>query len=96
MGNSKDNLKKTTLMNLYLRIFVGGFLIYLAYSLGIELGNLTGSDKTVIGAATILFAVSGILIVGWSVYRMVKKDYYDPMMDMAEEDSEPVDEKEEK
>lgn len=96
MENSKDNLKKTTAMNLYLRIFVGGFLLYLAYSLGVDFGSLTGNDKIIIGAATILFVVSGVVIVGWSVYRLVKKDYYDPMMDMEEEESESSEEKEEK
>lgn len=95
MDNNKDILKKTTAMNLYLRIFIGGFLIYLSYTLGVDLGNITGNDKVIIGAATVLFAVAGVVIVGWSVYRLVKKDYFDPMTDVSEEDSEISEEKEE-
>lgn len=91
MENKDDILKKTTSTNLYLRIFVGGFLIYLAYTLGIDLKNTTGNDTIIFGAATILFAVAGAIIVGWSVYRLIKKDYYDPMTDgdfADEEESE--------
>ncbi len=88
MENNKDILKKTTAMNLYLRIFIGGFLMYLAYTLGVELGSMTGNDKIIIGAAVILFAVAGVIIVGWSIFRLVKKDYYDPMTDMTEDSSD--------
>lgn len=84
MENNKDILKKTTAMNLYLRVFIGGFLLYLAYSLGVDLGSVTGNDKIVIGSAVVLFAVAGVIIVGWSAYRLVKKDYYDPLTDMDE------------
>lgn len=96
MENNKDIMKKTTAMNLYLRIFIGGFLVYLAYTLGMDLGNITGNDKIIIGAATVLFVMAGGIIVGWSVYRLVKKDYYDPMMDLVDEESEISKEKEEK
>ena len=68
-------------MNLYLRIMIGGFLVYLAYTLGIDLKNTTGNDTVIFTVATILFALAGTVIVGWSLYRLVKKDYYDPMMD---------------
>lgn len=91
MESKDDILKKTTSTNLYLRIFVGGFLVYLAYTLGIDLKNTTGNDAIIFGAATILFAVAGAIIVGWSVYRLIKKDYYDPMTDgdfADEEESE--------
>lgn len=94
MENNKDVLKKTTAMNLYLRIFIGGFLVYLAYTLAVDLENLTGNDKIIIGAATVLFIIAGIIIVGWSFYRLVKKDYYDPMTDMIEgNESEVAEEK---
>ncbi len=81
MDNKNDMLKKTTAMNLYLRIMVGGFLVYLAYTLGIDLGNTTGKDMLIFGGATILFALAGTVIVVWSIYRLIKKDYYDPIMD---------------
>ena len=96
MENKNDILKKTTATNLYLRIMIGGFLVYLAYTLGIDLKNTTGNDTIIFGAATLVFSVAGIVIAGWSLYRLVKKDYYDPMMDddvaepeeTADEDSE--------
>ena len=89
MENKNDILKKTTAMNLYLRIMIGGFLVYLAYTLGIDLKNTTGNDTIIFGAATILFSLAGVVIVGWSLYRLIKKDYYDPMMDgdLSDEDS---------
>lgn len=95
MENNKDILKKTTAMNLYLRIFIGGFLIYLSYMLGADLGNITGNDKIIIGAAAVLFVVAGVIIVGWSVYRLVKKDYYDPLTEAAEEEESETEEEKE-
>ncbi len=83
-----DILKKTTATNLWLRIFIAGFLIYLAYTIGIDLGNATGKDIWILGGATVLFAVSGLVIAGWSLYRLVKKDYYDPIFDDEENDSQ--------
>lgn len=81
MENNKDIYKKTTAMHLYLRIMIGGFLVYLAYSLGIDLKNVAGSELMILGSATVLFSVAGVVIAGWSLYRLVKKDYYDPMTD---------------
>lgn len=78
----KNNiLKKTTAMNLCLRMMIGGFLVYLAYSIGIDLKNTSGNDTLILGTATVLFAVSGAVVAGWSLYRYIKRDYYDPMFD---------------
>lgn len=79
-------LKKTTAMNLWLRIMIGVFLVYMAYSIGVDLTNTSGKDTWIFAAATLLFAVSGIVIACCSSYRLIKKDYYDPLMD---DDSEP-------
>lgn len=88
MDKKDDVLKKTTAMNLYLRIFVGGFLVYLAYTLAIDIGNASGNDLIIFGAAAVLFVVAGAGVVIWSIYRLIKKDYYDPMTDIASEESE--------
>ena len=97
MENNKDILKKTTATNLYLRIFVGGFLVYLAYTLGVDLKNATGNDTIIFAVATVLFTLSGVFLILWSGWRLVKKDYHDPMTELAEDeevgDSESVDEK---
>ena len=87
MENQTENkdkneiLKKTTAMNLWLRIFVGGFLVYLAVTLGMDLKNTTGNDTLVLGIAAVIFAVAGVVITAWSLYRLAKRDYYDPMLD---------------
>ncbi len=78
-------LTKTTATNLWMRIFVGGFLIYLAYTLGADLKTSAGNELIIFGLATALFGISGVAIMGWSFYRLVKKDYYDPMFDDDEE-----------
>lgn len=86
--NKNEILKKTTATNLWLRIFVGGFLVYLAYSIGIDLKNTSGNDTLILTAATALFVFAGVIIVGHSLYRLAKKDYYDPMFDGVEEETE--------
>nr|MBQ8252029.1 hypothetical protein [Lachnospiraceae bacterium] len=92
--DKNDILKKTTATNLWLRIFVGGFLVYLAYTIGIELGDASGKDIWILGGATVVFAVFGIAVTVWSLYRLIKKDYYDPLFDAVadEESDEGVDE----
>ena len=79
--DKNDILKKTTSTNLWLRIFVAAFLLYLAYTLGMELDGVSGKDVWILGGATALFALSGVVIIGWSLRRLIKKDYYDPMLD---------------
>lgn len=88
MNNKNDILKKTTAMNLYLRIMVGGFLVYLAYTLAIDLGNTSGNDTIIFGVAAGIFALAGAGVVIWSVYRLIKKDYYDPMTEPEPEEQE--------
>lgn len=90
MENNKDILKKTTAMNLYFRIVVGGFLVYLAYTLGIDLKNTAGNDTIIFGAATVLFAIFGVGIAGWSFYRLIRKEYYDPMADMTDDEESEI------
>ena len=71
--------------------------MYLAYTLGIDLKNTTGNDTTIFAVATVLFTLSGVFLILWSGWRLVKKDYYDPITELAEDeevgDSESEDEK---
>ena len=71
--------------------------MYLAYTLGIDLKNTTGNDTIIFAVATVLFTLSGVFLILWSGWRLVKKDYYDPMTELAEdeegEDSESANEK---
>lgn len=88
-------LKKTTAMNLWLRAMIGAFLVYMACSVGMDLENTSGKDTWILGGAALLFVVAGAVIVCCSLYRLIKKDYYDPLME-DDSESEPVEEKEDK
>lgn len=86
--NQKDTLKKTTALTLWLRIMVGAFVIYLAYSIGIDLKNTSGKDTIVLGIAVIAFVLAGGVICLHSLYRLIRKDYYDPMCEDSTDASE--------
>ena len=81
-------LKKTTAMNLWLRIMIGVFLLYQAYSLGIELKTATGNDLIIFGVSVVIFAISGVVLTAWSLYRLIKKDYYDPLSEADDENED--------
>lgn len=75
---------KTTAGILTLRLCIGGYLIYLAYSLVIPLP--TDTKMRVISIVfAVLFAVIGFYIALKALVRLIKKDYYDPMRDTQEE-----------
>ena len=71
---------KTTAGILTLRLCIGGYLIYLAYSLVIPLPT-----DTKMRVISIVFAVIGFYIALKALVRLIKKDYYDPMRDTQEE-----------
>lgn len=74
---------KTTAGILTLRLCIGGYLIYLAYSLVIPLP--TDTKMRVISIVfAVLFAVIGFYIALKALVRLIKKDYYDPMRDTQE------------
>lgn len=82
MGN-KDILKHTTATNLMLRLFIGGFLIYMAYEILTTLQDATSANKTVLIAFSVLFILSGTVIGVHSLYCLIKHKYYDPMTDQT-------------
>ena len=75
---------KTTAGILTLRLCIGGYLIYLAYSLVVPLP--TDTKMRVISIVfAVLFAIVGFYIALKALVRLIKKDYYDPMRDTQEE-----------
>lgn len=75
---------KTTAGILTLRLCIGGYLVYLAYSLVVPLP--TDTKMRVISIVfAVLFAVIGFYIALKALVRLIKKDYYDPMSDAQEE-----------
>ena len=75
---------KTTAGILTLRLCIGGYLRYLAYSLVIPLP--TDTKMRVISIVfAVLFAGIGFYIALKALVRLIKKDYYDPMRDTQEE-----------
>ncbi len=75
---------KTTAGILTLRLCIGGYLVYLAYSLVVPLP--TDTKMRVISIVfAVLFAIIGFYIALKALIRLIKKDYYDPMRDTQEE-----------
>lgn len=75
---------KTTAGILTLRLCIGGYLVYLAYSLVVPLP--TDTKMRVISIVfAVLFAIIGFYIALKALIRLIKKDYYDPMRDAQEE-----------
>lgn len=75
---------KTTAGILTLRLCIGGYLVYLAYSLVVPLP--TDPKMRVVSIVfAVLFAVIGFYIALKALVRLIKKDYYDPMRDAQEE-----------
>ena len=75
---------KTTAGILPLRLCIGGYLVYLAYSLVVPLPTDT-KMRVVSIVFAVLFAVIGFYIALKALIRLIKKDYYDPMRDTKEE-----------
>lgn len=91
MGN-KEMLKHTTATNLLLRLFIGGFLIYMAYEILTSLGDSpSGNQMTLIGFS-VFFIICGVGIGANSLYRLFKRKYYDPMANQDGEQAEKQDE----
>lgn len=87
MGN-KEILKKTTATNLLLRLFIGGFLIYMAYEILTSLEGVSRTSLITLVGFSIFFIISGGVIVIHSLYKLIKRQYYDPMADDAGEEAE--------
>lgn len=81
-----------TKMNLYIRILVAGYVVYLAYELVPSVQAATGNEKIWMILATAVLALAGLAIVIFSVKGLIRREYYDAdeiaEMEAAKEDSQ--------
>ncbi|HOO28289.1 MAG TPA: hypothetical protein PLU43_07475 [Lachnospiraceae bacterium] len=83
----KKRNRVPTQMN-YLRIVVGGYLVYLAYDI-FRLRDTQASDYWLMMLFVLLFTIFGGVIVIFSLKHLIKKEYYDPNnMDIEDEPEE--------
>ncbi|MFT3982631.1 MAG: hypothetical protein QM697_01880 [Lachnospiraceae bacterium] len=82
----KNNHKGPTQMSLYMRIVVGGYLVYLAYDI-FKLRDTQASDYWFMMVSVVLFTVIGIILAAMSIKGLIKKDYYDPNNDSTDQDA---------
>ena len=79
MDNKKENKKRQrvlpTQMNLIIHIVAGGYLLYLAYSIYMEIGTAAGGKKIGLGLAIIVFVAVGAT-VAFSALRSLKRGEY--------------------
>lgn len=67
-----------TKMNLYIRILVAGYVLYLAYQLIPSVQTAEEGEKLWMIIATSILALAGLVIVGFSVKGLIRKEYYEP------------------
>jgi uncharacterized membrane protein YqjE len=63
---------------LILRLVGGGYLVYLGYQMITELSMSSGVRNLVQVAAMVIFLVVGTLLVGWSVKKLLRREYVRP------------------
>ncbi|WP_024296370.1 hypothetical protein [Lacrimispora indolis] len=63
---------------LILRLVGGGYLVYLGYQMITELSMSSGVRNLVQVSAMVIFLVVGILLVGWSVKKLLRREYVRP------------------
>ena len=66
-----------TKMNLYIRILVAGYVVYMAYQLLPSIQAAVGTEKIWMTIAASVLGIAGLVIVGFSVKSLICKEYYD-------------------
>ncbi len=77
MKKNKKN-RYVTKMNLYIRILVAGYVVYIAYQLipSVQAAS-AGTEKIWMGVAAALLGIAGLVIVGLSIKGLIRKEYYE-------------------
>ena len=70
-----SNLPQSTLV---LRLVGGGYLVYLGYQLIPELSMSSGGRNLVQMIAMVTFLVVGVLLVGWTAIKLLRKEFVRP------------------
>lgn len=89
--NKRYNDTKTGLI---LRIMLAFYVLYLAYGLAKDFGEISGNEKILIGAAIVIFVAAGGAILFFSAKKLIRKEYKDA--DEGEEDTEDAKDEEER
>ncbi|WP_304341661.1 hypothetical protein [Metaclostridioides mangenotii] len=63
---------------LILRLVGGGYLVYLGYQMIPELSMSSGVRNLVQVTAMVIFVVVGILLVGWSAKKLLRREFVRP------------------
>lgn len=94
MANKKNNQEKIpgkylpTKFMLTARVLVGGYLVYISYSLIDGVVNGEGRDRYFFGAFIIAFAIIGILLVAFAGRDLLRGKYVGGELDAGEADAE--------
>lgn len=80
-GESANSGKKggrgmvSTRNGLYLRTVIGGLILYYAYTIVSDMGNASGTSRTMLYVFVAVFGIAGIWIILDSLKRLFKKEY---------------------
>jgi len=70
-------VRYTTKMNLYLRILVAAYIVYLAYGIFPGIQEAVGNEKILMIVAFVFLVFAGITIIVFAVKGLIKKEYYE-------------------
>lgn len=89
--SEKKSPSKPAQSTVILRLVAGGYLVYLGFQLISELSTSSGARNLVQMAAMVIFFAVGILLVGWSVKKLLGREFLRPgetETDKIKEDNE--------
>ena len=88
-------VRYTTKMNLYLRILVAAYIVYLAYGILPGIQEAVGNEKVLMIIALIFLVFAGVTIIVFAVKGLIKKEYYEAyeIDELEEEKKQSDDEK---
>jgi len=78
--NEKQKRKPTrpAQRTLIMRLIGGGYLVYLAYQMVRELTVSSGTRNLIQLSFTVLFFTTGILLAGWSIKKLMLREFLHP------------------
>lgn len=89
-NNKSKNPKLPTSIMLFLRIFIGGYLCYLAYQ--IMTGGDTTANPIVVYVFSVIFVIAGIGLIILSLKMIIRGEYQGGFGDIEAKNEEIIDE----